>query len=400
MGLTLDNLSVEQQLFADALKEAGMPTAEEELREELQRIADESNLAIANPNQYSAFWNFCKEAVISPAEFLTAFLIKKVMPNLYVKSASGKMLDLIAWSYDMSRKPAVKTRGELTFTRPTAEQAVAIPAGTVARTIAINGNIYRMATLEAAVMEAGQTSLRVLSEAEAAGSAYNLGVAYYSILDSDVPGISAVSNEADYLITAGVDEESDAELRLRLRNHFSAVSDWHTDAKYKAMIAERTGFSIDHIFFNHNIPRGPGSADAYILFDYGVTPDGMLAEVNGYVNTDGNHGHGDDLEVKALPESFHDVAASIEFIPGVSAAKKADLLEQIGQFIRCAFRENSDYSDHVSQTWPFARFSFSKLSGELHNYFKQIKAITWGQEDVVSALDVPRLQTLSVTEDA
>jgi uncharacterized phage protein gp47/JayE len=400
MGLTLDNLSAEQQLFADALKEAGMPVAEEELREELQQLANEANLSIANPSQYSAFWSFCKEAVISPAEFLTAFLIKHAMPNLYVKTASGEMLDLIAWSYNMSRKSAVKMRGELTFTRNTAEQAVLIPAGTTVRTIAINGNIYRVMTLAPAVMETGQTTIRVLCEAEAAGSDYNLGVAYYSIMDSDVPGISAVSNEADYLITPGVNEESDAELRLRLRNHFSAVSDWHTDAKYKAMIAERTGFSIDHIFFDHNIPRGPGSADAYILFDYGVVPDATLAAVNEYVNSDGNHGHGDDLQVKAIPESFHDVAASIEFIQGSTTAEKTELLEQIKEFIRCAFRENADYSDYVSQTWPFARFSFSKLSGELHNYFKQIKAITWAQEDIISSLDVPRLQTLSITEDA
>ena len=137
------------------------------------------------------------------------------------------------------------------------------------------------------MLEEGVSSLRVLCEAEEAGSAYNLAASYFSILDSDVPGVTGVTNESDYLITAGEDEETDEDLRLRLQNHFSAVTDWHTDAKYKAMIAEQTGFSIDHIFFDHDIPRGAGSADAYILFDYGVSSTSTLEAINEYISTDG-----------------------------------------------------------------------------------------------------------------
>ena len=112
MSLTLDDLTTEQQLFADALEEAGMPITEDDIKEVLQEIADDSNLDIANTSQYSAFWNFCQEAIISPTEFLTAFLIKNTMPGLYVKTAEGEMLDIIAWGYEITRNEAVKMQGE------------------------------------------------------------------------------------------------------------------------------------------------------------------------------------------------------------------------------------------------------------------------------------------------
>ncbi len=398
MSLTLDDLTTEQQLFADALEEAGMPITEDDIKEVLQEIADDSNLDIANTSQYSAFWNFCQEAIISPTEFLTAFLIKNTMPGLYVKTAEGEMLDIIAWGYEITRNEAVKMQGELTFSRSSSEQAVTIPAGTIVRTIEINSNIYRVSTIDDAVLEEGVSSLRVLCEAEEAGSAYNLAASYFSILDSDVPGVTGVTNESDYLITAGEDEETDEDLRLRLQNHFSAVTDWHTDAKYKAMIAEQTGFSIDHIFFDHDIPRGAGSADAYILFDYGVSSTSTLEAINEYISTDGNHGHGDDLVVKAIPETEYDVSVEVQFSDSTTEEEATEFLSQIEQFIRCAFRENTDYSDYVTQTWPYARFSFSKLSGELHSYFSDIAALTWGQDDIETTLDIARLGTLTVTE--
>ena len=271
-----------------------------------------------------------------------------------------------------------------------------IPAGTRVRTIPINGNIYRMLPLADTVMATGQSTVSVAAIAENTGAAYNLGATYYSIMDSDVPGVASVTNDQSWLTVPGADEETDAELRLRVRNQFSAVSDWHTDAKYKAMIAAQTGFSIDRIFIDHNIPRGPGSADAYILFDSGTTPTQYLQAANDFISG-GNHGHGDDLQVKAIPETQYNISVAVTFIAALTDAVKTAKLIEIGQFIRCAFRENSDYSDYASQVCPFDLFSFSKLSHELHAYFPEIAALNWGGEDINSGLEVPRLNTLEVT---
>lgn len=400
MSLDLNNLTADEQQFADALTAAGMPVTDAEIKADWQTLAEAANLPIVNPSRYSPFWCFCTEAATKPVKFLTAFLVRRVMPNLYAKTATGAMLDIIAWAYDLTRKSGVKACGELLFTRNATTGAIAIPAGSSIRTVAINGNIYRVKTLAEAVIAAGEASARVAVEAEAAGEAYNLGAGYYSLPDSDLPGVGSVTNPDDWLTLPGADEEPDDQLRLRIRNQFSAVGDWHTDAKYKAMIAALTGFRIDRIYFDHDIPRGPGSADAYILFDAGTVPAAYLELVNGYIIDQGNHGHGDDLLVKALPETFHDVAVTVVFKADTSAALRTQRLAEIGQFIRCAFRENTDYLDQTTQTWPFARFSFSRLDYELHGEFPEIAALTWGQADIVSSRDVPRLEQLTVTEGA
>ena len=398
MSLDLNNLSAEEQIFSDALANAGMPVGDDAIKAELQGLADDANLTIANQSKYSAFWCFCSAAIIKPMQYFTAFLIKNVMPNFYVKTAKGAFLDIIAWAYDLIRHAAVKAQGNLLFTRVDSAQQLLIPAGSRVRTIPINGNIYRLITIADAVMDVDVNTLEVACEAESAGAAYNLAVSYYSIMDSDVPGITEVTNQADYLTTAGSNEENDEQLRLRIRNQFAAVGDWHIDAKYKAMIAEQTGFQIDRIFFDHSIPRGPGSADAYILFDAGAASAATLTAINDYIATDGNHGHGDDLVVKEVPQIAHDVSVTVNFVDNV--ADSAASLLAIENFIRCAFRGNTDYDEHVTQTWPSATFSFSKLDQDLHNYFSEIASLNWGQGDIESNLDIAILGVLTVTEAA
>lgn len=401
--MDLENLTPQEKEFKRSLDAAGIPTTEEQFREEWQQLADESDIPIANPSKYSAFWVFVTNSVTNPARWLIAYMIRHVMPNMYVKTAGGKYLDLLGWAYDIGRKEAVRARGKMTFRRDNTAQQLFIPAGTRVRTVPVGGKIYRMITLADAVMETGVSELDVLAEAEEAGDSYNLGAGYYSLMDSDVPGITGVINKADYLATPGAGEESDDQLRLRIRYQFASAGDWHTDAKYRSLIAANTGFRPDRIYFKRydgeRYPcRGPGSADAYVLFDSGVTPDETLAKVNHYIMDEDNHGHGDDLHVAAVPESMHDVAVTVIFRRNTTLDRRAEILAEVEQVIRCAFRENQAYLDLVTQTWPYSRFAFSNLGYELHDLFYEIEALEWGQDDIISDLDVPRLDNLTITE--
>lgn len=122
-----------------------------------------------------------------------------------------------------------------------------------------------------------------------------------------VSGISHVVSEENWLTVPGADEESDDELRERCRNQFNLVGNYHTDAVYRSMIAGIAGLSIDRIYFEHDAPRGPGTANAYLLLDSGVISDPFVAAVNDYINTQGHHGHGDDMQCFAMPETSHDL---------------------------------------------------------------------------------------------
>lgn len=401
--MNLNNLTNVEKEFKRSLDEAGIPTTDEQFRAELQQIATDSHIPIANPSKYSAFWCFCMEAMISPARWLIAYMVRHVMPNMYVKTASGFYLDILADGYGVTRKAATKAQGKITFKRENTAQPLSIPAGTRIRTVPVNGTIFRMITKDAAIMETGVSELAVLCEAEEPGDGYNLGAGYYSLLDSDVPGITAVTNEPNYLTELGASEESDDQLRLRVRYQFASAGDWHTDAKYRSIIASNTGFRPDRIYFKRydgdNYPcRGPGSADAYVLFDTDAASDEILEKVNEYIITEDNHGHGDDLNVVAVPESQHDVSVTVIFRRNTTTARRKEILADVEQVIRCAFRGNQKYIDQVTQTWPYSRFAFSNLGYELHDLFYEIEALEWGQNDIISELDIPRLRNLTISE--
>ena len=45
---------------------------------------------------------------------------------------------------------------------------------------------------------------------------------------------------------------------------------------------------------------------------------------------------------------------------------------------------------------PYSRFSFSQLDHELHGGIPEIESLVWGQDDIISELDVPVLNTLAI----
>lgn len=423
MSLNLDNLTPDERTFFETLQAAGMPLTDAALREEFAAMADDAGLTITNNSNYSPFWCFVTSAVVNPVRWLTAFAVRRIMPGLYVKTAGGALLDILAWSYGITRKPSATMQGYLTFTRQEADAGtgvLVIPAGTAVRSVPVAGIAYRVKTVEEAVIPAGTRSIRVLAEATAPGAAYNLGTTYYSIVDGDMAGRVTATNDAEYLVSLGADQESDVELRLRLRNYFTAVSDWHTDAKYKAIISSLTGFRVDRLFFVHDAPRGPGTADVYVLFDADAEPADYLGKVNQYIMQDGNHGHGDDVVVKALPGKYYAVRLRVVLRDTLTVDARLELLAKIETLVECAFRKNRAYADEITQTWPNSFFSFSKLDYELHGQFSGILSLSWeyrpateaetesGQfdesaggwikGDIPSELDVPRLLKLVMTE--
>ncbi|KGA38958.1 phage protein, partial [Pectobacterium odoriferum] len=180
------------------------------------------------------------------------------------------------------------------------------------------------------------------------------------------------------------------------RNQYNLVGNYHTDAIYRSMIAAVAGLSIDRIFFLHDAPRGAGTANAYLLLDSGVISAPFITAVNDYITTQGNHGHGDDMQCIAMPETRHDLTVTlyVNNLANVTDDELIALRNGCDNLVRCAFRENSEYD--VKRTWPYDRFSFSNLGRELHREFALIDSLTFSLGDIVSDLSVPRLSGLTV----
>lgn len=382
--------------FKQALADSGIPTTEAALKAAWESEVTAQGSKLANTSAYSPFWRVITALVTKPVLWLLTFVSDTVLPNFFVKTAEKAWLDMLAWAVNVERKAPTKAIGTLLFSRATTAGEFEVPIGTRVQSASINGNVYELVTTAAASFVEGESQLQIPATAVEAGSGYNLAPGYYAILPVPVPGVVQVVNLDGWLVAPGSDSEPDDELRLRVRNQFSAVNQWHTDAVYRALIAAFPGVSANGVFFEHGAPRGPGSANAYVLFEADVPADIYLQQINAKIMDEGNHGHGDDMLVMVMPETQHDVSLQVWPVANLTPAQRNGLQTDIGLFIRAAFRESTGLDYAPTLTWPQSRFSFSRLTEELHEQFPGIDSLKFNNDDILSNLDIPRLQTLQV----
>lgn len=381
--------------YEQVLKDSGMPTTEADIRQKFDELVEEEGL-ITNTSDMSPFWRLIKTIVTRPVLWLNEVLINTVLANMYLATASGTFLEVFGWGVNARRKPATAAQGMIRFYKTDIQQDVVIPAGTHIQTERINGKIYGVVVSVETMIAAGAASGLVPVKAAEVGGAFNLAPGYYRILPQAVPGIERAQSEGDWLTVPGADKESDDDFRDRCRNQFNLVGNYHTDAVYRSMIAGVVGLSIDRIYFLHDAPRGPGTANAYLLLDSGEISQPFIDAVNDHITNQGHHGHGDDMQCMPLPESQHDLRVTLYISnkQNLTADELAGLESGCENLIRCAFRQNSTYK--VLKTWPYSRFSFSNLGRELHKTFPLIESLSFSLTDIVSELSVPRLNSLTV----
>jgi uncharacterized phage protein gp47/JayE len=382
--------------FKKALSDSGIPTTDAQLKQAWEKLAIEQGSTLTNTSAYSPFWRIITALVTKPVLWLLDFVSGTVLPNFFVKTAGGQWLDMLAWAVNVERKAATVATGELLFTRSNTGGELEVPAGTIVQSPTLNGHVYQLVTIEPRSFEEGQSQLVVPVRAVGAGSGYNLAPGYYAVLPQSVPGIVQVVNNTDWLQTPGADSEHDDQLRLRVRNQFSAVNQWHTDAVYRAIITSFPGVAADGVYFEHGAPRGPGSANAFVLFDAGVPADTFLEQINAHIRDGGNHGHGDDLLAMAMPETLHAISLKVWPVANLTVLQLQTLQAEIGLFIRAAFRESTQSDYTPTRTFPQSRFSFSRLTEELHAQFPNISSLRFANSDILSALDIPRISTLGI----
>jgi uncharacterized phage protein gp47/JayE len=382
--------------FKKALADAGIPTTEAALKAAWEAEVTAQGSKLANTSAYSPFWRVITALVTKPVLWILTFVTGTVLPNFFLKTATSTWLDMLAWAVNVERKAPTKAIGSLLFSRATTVGSFEIPIGTRVQSASINGNVYELVTTAVGSFAEGESQVLIPVTAIEAGSGFNLAPGYYAVLPVPVPGVVQVVNLDGWLATPGSDAELDDDLRLRARNQFSAVNQWHTDAVYRALIAAFPGVSANGVYFEHGAPRGPGSANAYVLFEADAPADTYLQQINARIMDEGNHGHGDSMLVLVMPETKHDVSLQVWPVANLTEAQRAALKADIALFIRAAFRESTGRDYTPTLTWPQSRFSFSRLVEELHEQFPSIESMKFGNDDIISALAIPRLKLLEV----
>ncbi|RUM56732.1 MAG: hypothetical protein DSY85_02185 [Marinomonas sp.] len=380
--------------FEKVLSDSGVPTTEDAMVAEFQQTLTDAGSQISNDSAYSPFWRVCRQLVIKPTMWLIQeLLIKRVMPQFFLKTVGETWIDIWGDSYGVTRKAAATTQGRVLFSRVDTSAEQTIKAGTTIWTESINGSVYTLITTEDAVLRIGDESVFAKVQAENAGAAYNLEAGYYT--NTDAEGFT-VTNLSGWIDQIGADVEDIEAYRVRIRAAFNSLSMYHTDGVYRALISEFVGVDADKIWFEHDAPRGPGSANAFILFDLATPSASYIATINRMIMEEGYHGHGDDLKAFAMPETQHDLTATVFLPASLLSQERDEMLAQIGVAIESAFRANSAYV--MTTTSPWSRFSFTRLASELYGLFPDVISIEFSIGDIVSEMSVPRLSSLSVVE--
>lgn len=394
--MSLENLTEDEQSFADSLTAQGIPTTEDEFNAKFESMAADEGLTFQNTSGTSAWWNWLRAIAVTPMTWLVEFLILTVLPGLFLKTATGSYLDFHGWRLGLDRKEASKTIGNIKFSRTAVGTTLTVPAGTIIQTASINGNVYQVATTGDGEFSTNDDELVIPVEAAETGSAYNLAANYFVVMPSPISGISSVTNDSDWITTPGSDEEDDETYRARLQGRSSSNCDWHINTVYKTLISEFAGIDYERIYIDETeAPRGAGSADGLILFDAGVPSETYIEEINAYVTDQGYHGLGDDFQVKAMPETSHDLTLTIWVAKGMPDDDKTALQANVEQMIRCAWRENTDYE--LTQTWPYSLFSFGRLTSEIISRYSSVQSIEWSNSDFTNGAEICRIGTLTST---
>lgn len=181
--------------------------------------------------------------------------------QMYVETATGKRLDYLAKQRGLERKPAQKAQGEITFyiSEPI-DHTIIIPKGSVAATA--EEIPRRFVTTEDEEITQGNDLVSVFAEAEKAGSSGNVALGNVTV-SVDVPSeIEWVMNRKAY--NGGTDEESDEQLRERIRDSYLRLPNGANAAYY-----EQLALTIDGIVKAKAVGkvRGNGTVDVYVSGD-------------------------------------------------------------------------------------------------------------------------------------
>lgn len=384
-----------KKMFEKILHDSGMPIDENAVKTNFVELVKNEGF-ITNTSKYSPFWRLISAIVIKPYIWIKNVFIETVLMNMFLMTATGKFLDLFANAVNLERKTATFAAGEILFTKANKNQSIVVPAGTLISSPDINGVTYQLKTVQEYSIPAGVESARIYVIATLPGENYNLAAGYYRFLVEPIDGVT-VTNDDNWLISPGANIESDDDLRDRTKNQYNFVGHYHTDAVYRGIVTTITGISTRQVFFVHDAPRGPGTANLYLLLNDGVDSSYFIDKVNGHIMGQGYRGHGDDLRCFAIPDKKIDIVVTVYFERDQQPFDIDQYLMNVEHFIRCAFRQNNDYQ--VTQVNAYSRFSISKLSEELHEQFGELHSIVFNIDDIVSELEVPRLRNLHVKSE-
>ena len=208
--------------------------------------------------------------------------ITALIPQCFALYATGAWLDLHAADVLLTRKPELQATGQVVFSRRQPGGNVRIPEGRLVRTKPDGlGERYRFVTTAEAVLPENELTVAVPVVAESYGQASNVTAGAICEIVTAINGVDEVTNQADWLITEGADEEDDESLQ-----RYRYFLRWMSISGLNKYFYESLAYSVPGVAsvkVNDRHPRGQGTVDVYIKGAAGLPTQSLMDQVTAVI---------------------------------------------------------------------------------------------------------------------
>lgn len=291
----------------------------DDLMEDTVAELQDKGFAVTNFNSGGVFYTLLMIAFRIRIELVQ--LLRSVLSNMFVSSATGVWLELKAADFSKKRKAAVKTQGNVTVSRAADGVAVTIPLGNIFKTEKdINGTELRFFVTASTILQQGSLSVDVPVEAEKEGVLYNVAAGKITKSLTHISGIDTITNGTSWITLEGSDIEDDESLRERMLNAWADVATMPIAQKYKNVCEAVSGVLFVRVDDQH--PRGQGTIDIIVTSTVGAATEELLALVEAAANA--IKAPYDNLLVKSSTTSATDVSVTVSVAAGTNTDGLSD----------------------------------------------------------------------------
>jgi uncharacterized phage protein gp47/JayE len=239
----------------------------------------------------------------------------------FADTAYDEWLDRRAAEVGLTRKPAVKATGFVTFT---GNEGTVIPKGTEVYTDG-DAPIYFVTTADATIIGGTAT---VAAEAKEAGAAGNVGPGAIKLTTGNITGITGVTNAGAF--EGGVDAESDDDFRKRYFDRVRRPITSGNAYQYRQWALEVVGVRDVRVY---PVWNGPLTVKVVVLADDGVPSQSLLDAVKTHIES--VRPIGADVTVIGAIDYGIDVAATLYLTSGADiGAVQAAIVAEINEYFR------------------------------------------------------------------
>lgn len=252
-----------------------IPDEDEEM-EKVQGELEDEGFPITNFKKGGIFYHLCRMLVTIYIELKE--LARVIVNSCFIKHAEGDWLKIKAADYSKQQKEAKAAKGYVTIYRNEYNNALQVTKGHCFKTEPdAGGKELKFYCCENTVIDAGEPVGRVLVEAEAPGTYYNIAPGRITISMIHLDGMDHVTNEEGWLFEEGAEEEDLEDLRDRCMGSWAELATRTIEEKLRNAAKSVPGVLDARIDAQH--PRGQGTVDVIVTGAAGEASPELIRRV-------------------------------------------------------------------------------------------------------------------------